>query len=169
MRKKSTEAEAKLSYNLDPGQFDTWPDFSHARAHLDASEPRAGLRTLSLQRVPLVELFLQYLICLLEIQHHLNAGEIEAVIQESGNCPEPLEVVLAVEASPAVTASGSEESSGLVETQVLWSVSDQARSHRYAVDTSGRIGLCLSNHQISPIIGVDTLSFWHKIYGGYNR
>jgi hypothetical protein len=64
----------------------------------------------------------------------VNAGKIEAIIQELGNYPKPLEIVLAVETSPALAAGGSDEPSSLVEPQVLRSVPDQARSYRDAVD-----------------------------------
>ena len=83
---------------------------------------------------PLAELLLQSLIFFLEIEHHGNAGQIEAVIQQPGDDPQPLEVVLAIEASPALAAGGSDQPSSFVEPEVLRSVPDQIRGDRDAVD-----------------------------------
>ncbi len=109
-------------------------DCSCLAALIDGSLQRMErLGTLFLLGTPLVELTLQSLIFFLQIQHHVNASQIEAIIQELGYHPEPLEVVLAIETSPALAAGGSDQPSSFIEPQVLWSVTDQARSHRDAV------------------------------------
>ena len=72
-----------------------------------------------------VEFDLQGLVGHLEGQNGSDAGQIEAIVEESADQTEADEVVVAVATSASVAAGRMDQTSGLVEAEVLWSTSHQ--------------------------------------------
>ena len=81
--------------------------------------------TLPLGGCSLVEFTPQSCICFLEIEDHVDTGQVEAVLQKLTYQPETLRVVLAIEARPAIAPCRSDKPSSLVETEILRSITDQ--------------------------------------------
>src|ERR1700722_18116429 len=116
-----------------------------------------------------VELLAQAFICFLEIENHVDPGQVQTRFQELADYPEAFKVVLTVKPGAALAAGRSDESSSLVEAQILGRVANQVGGHRNAIDPPGPVGLRVSDHQNSPFVSLDSFSVLHKIYISHKR
>jgi hypothetical protein len=69
-----------------------------------------------------------------------DAGQIEAVVEESADLSEADEVVIAVATGPTLAAGWIDEAAGLIEPEVLGSAAHQFGCYGDSVEALGRIG-----------------------------
>ena len=81
----------------------------------------------------------------------MHAGQVEAVLQELAYRPEPLEVVLAIETGPTLAAGGRDETSSLVEPEILGSVPTRPAATEIPYTPRDGSGPACRAMRISPI------------------
>jgi hypothetical protein len=83
---------------------------------------------------------LQVLIRGLEGEDRGNAGQVEAIIEESADLSYAGEVVIAVAAGAAIAAGGVDKAAGFVEPEVLRGAPDEFGGDGDPIDALARLG-----------------------------
>src|SRR3954465_11894549 len=73
-------------------------------------------------------------VVVLQVEDHRHAGKVEAVLEQRQDPSDPVEVVVAVTARPAVGAAGVDQAAAFVDTEVLHGGARQLGRHRDRVD-----------------------------------